>query len=234
MKNPIKVTYEGGRGEYNIPFPYLDPAFVQARVDGGTERLLTYGVEYTVHASILKIHTNTAPTDFVTIYRQTATDRLVVFHDGAVLREADLTMLQLQLLHTIEEHGDFTITSVTQDITPLQLERTIKLAPGVTCERGTILGYKAGGFVIASNQDYTTLQDTVLALDVPISGKVKALSMGQYGTTKLMDGNTCFVGARGEVVDTPPLTSGSYIKIVGVMEGDTLMFKPDAIALQLA
>lgn len=231
MSIVIDATYDGGRHEYSIPFPYLEKVFVKCKLN---DKELTINVDYEVEGSTLTLFRDTQATDTIKIYRQTTTDRLVQFHDGSVLREADLTTLQLQLLHVIEEKGNFTITEMTQDVRPLQIERFVTVATGVNCKRGTLLGYKAGGYVLADNTDYTSLQGLVLALGEPMDNKVHVLAMGSYATNDFDDGKTCFVGTDGAVVTAYPNVSGNYVKVIGFMEGNTLHFQPDSIAIQLA
>ena len=98
MSIVIDATYDGGRHEYSIPFPYLEKAFVKCNLN---DKELTINVDYEVEGSTLTLYRDTQATDTIKIYRQTTTDRLVEFHDGSVLREADLTMLQLQLLRAL-------------------------------------------------------------------------------------------------------------------------------------
>lgn len=227
----IDATYEGGRHEYSIPFPYLEKAFVKCKLN---DKELTINVDYEVEGSTLTLYRDTQTTDVIKIYRQTITDRLVKFHDGSVLREADLTMLQLQLLHVIEEKGDFTITELQQDVRQLQVERVVKLADGVSCTRGTLLGYKAGGFVKASMRDYTTLAGIVIAQTHSQNGKVKVLEQGQFAVENAPDGCTVYVGEDGVYQTSPPSTAGLYVKVVGHIEGDVMQFHPDSLAIQLA
>ena len=227
----INATYDGGRNTYSIPFPYLEKVFVKVKLN---DKDLSIGIDYDVEGSTLTLYRDTTPKDSIYVYRQTETNRLVQFHDGSVLREADLTTLQLQLLHVIEEKGSFTITELTQDVRQLQIERTVKLANGVECSRGTLLGYKAGGYVLADNTDYTSLQGLVLALGEPTDNKVHVLARGAYSTNEFDDGKTCFVGTNGAVVTAYPNVSGNYVKVIGFMEGNTLQFQPDSIAIQLA
>lgn len=227
----INTTYDGGRNTYSIPFPYLEKVFVKVKLN---DKDLSIGIDYDVEGSTLTLYRDTTPKDSIYVYRQTETNRLVQFHDGSVLREADLTTLQLQLLHVIEEKGSFTITELTQDVRQLQIERTVKLAEGVECGRGTLLGYKAGGFVKTNNRDYTTLQDVVIALESSHNGKVRVLQQGQFAVNSLPDGATIYVGEDGAYRSTPPNTSGDYIKVVGTIEEDVLQFHPDSIAIQLA
>lgn len=231
MSIVIDATYDGGRHEYSIPFPYLEKAFVKCKLN---DKELTINVDYEVEGSTLTLYRDTQATDTIKIYRQTTTDRLVKFHDGSVLREADLTMLQLQLLHVIEEKGSFTITELQQDVRQLQVERTVNLAEGVSCTRGTLLGYKAGGFVKATMSDYTTLSDVVIALGDSHNGKVKVLEQGQYAVQDEPDGKTVYVGEDGVYRTTPPNNTGNYVKVVGYIEGDIMQFHPDSLAIQLA
>lgn len=231
MSIVIDATYDGGRHEYSIPFPYLEKAFVKCKLN---DKELTINVDYEVEGSTLTLYRDTQATDTIKIYRQTTTDRLVKFHDGSVLREADLTMLQLQLLHVIEEKGSFTITELQQDVKQLQVERTVNLANDVSCTRGTLLGYKVGGFVKATMSDYTTLADVVIALADSHNGKVKVLEQGQYAVTDAPDGRTVYVGGDGVYQTSPPNTAGSYVKVVGYIEGDVMQFHPDSLAIQLA
>lgn len=231
MSIVIDATYEGGRHDYTIPFPYLEKVFVKVKLN---DKDLTINVDYEVNGTTLTIFRDTQPTDKIKVYRHTTTDRLVKFHDGSVLREADLTLLQLQLLHVIEENGDITVTELQQDVRQLQVERTVNLAEGVTCSRGTLLGYKAGGFVKADQKDFTTMADVVIALGDSRDGKVKVLEQGQYAVQDLPDGNTVYVGEDGAFRITPPNASGSFIKVVGYIEGDVMQFHPDSLAIQVA
>lgn len=227
----IDVTYTGGSESYLIPFPYLEKSFVKVEVN---EKPLELSIDYDVTDSYVKLFHVTQETDTIHIYRKTTTDRLVKFHDGSVLREADLTRLQLQLLHVIEEQGTFTVTEVTQNLKQLQLERQVKLADGLEVTRGTVLGYKAGGFVKADLNDYTTLQDVVIALSDSKNGKVQVLEQGEFAINDVPDGNTLFVGADGAYRDSIPNVSGNFIKVLGTVEDDVLMFHPDTLAIQLA
>lgn len=226
----IEIDYEGGSTSYLIPFSYLENSFVKVEVN---DVLLTMHIDYEIEDNYVVFTRPTASTDTIHIYRQTTTDRAVKFHDGAVLKSEDLTRLQLQLLHVIEEKGTFTIAEVTENLKQLQLERTVNLADGLEVTRGTVLGYKTGGFVKADLNDYTTLQDLVLTLGASSNGKVRVLERGQYAVNELPDGATVFVGADGAFRTTMPNESGNFIKIVGTIEGNILQWRPDSLAIQL-
>ena len=226
-----EITYEGGSVNYLIPFVYLEKAFVKVEVN---DMLKALHIDYEIEENYVKFTRPTQYSDTIRIYRHTTTDRLVKFHDGSVLRSADLTRLQLQLLHVIEEKGTFTVTEVTQNLKQLQLERVVKLQDGLNVTRGTVLGYKQGGYVKADMNDYTTLQDLVLALGNSTDGKVHALERGQFAINELPDGATVFVGVDGQFRTTMPNESGNFIKILGTVEGDVIQWKPDTLAIQLA
>ena len=228
----IEVSYEGGSESYLIPFSYLEKSFVKVELNDVLQEL---HVDYEIEDSYVKFHRTTTTTDVIHIYRKTTTDRLVKFHDGSVLKSDDLTRLQLQLLHVIEEQGTFTVSEVTENLKSLQLERTVQLQDGLEVTRGTILGYKSGGFVKADLNDYTTLQNVVIATSNSTSdNKVTVLERGQFAVTELEDGATVFVGADGAYRTSIPNESGNFIKVLGTVEDDVIQFHPDTLAIQLA
>lgn len=227
----IDVTYEGGSNSYLIPFVFLEKVFVIVEVN---DVLAEMHIDYEIEDNYVKFTRPTASTDKIHIYRKTTTDRLVKFHDGSVLKADDLTQLQLQLLHVIEEQGTFTVTEVTENLKQLQLERTVSLKDGLEVTRGTVLGYKSGGFIKADYNDYSTLQDMVLALEDSKNGKVRVLERGQYAVSDLTDGATVFLGADGAYRTTIPNESGNFVKILGTVEGNVIQWRPDTLAIQLA
>lgn len=227
----IDVTYEGGSTSYLIPFVFLEKVFVIVEVN---DVLAEMHIDYEIEDNHVKFTRPTASTDKIHIYRKTTTDRLVKFHDGSVLKADDLTQLQLQLLHVIEEQGTFTVTEVTENLKQLQLERTVSLKDGLEVTRGTVLGYKSGGFIKADYNDYSTLQDMVLALEDSKNGKVRVLERGQYAVSELTDGATVFLGADGAYRTTIPNESGNFVKILGTVEGNVIQWRPDTLAIQLA
>lgn len=227
----IDVTYEGGSTSYLIPFVFLEKVFVIVEVNGV---LAEMHIDYEIEDNHVKFTRPTASTDKIHIYRKTTTDRLVKFHDGSVLKADDLTQLQLQLLHVIEEQGTFTVTEVTENLKQLQLERTVSLKDGLEVTRGTVLGYKSGGFIKADYNDYSTLQDLVLALEDSKNGKVRVLERGQYAVSDLTDGATVFLGADGAYRTTIPNELGNFVKILGTVEGNVIQWRPDTLAIQLA
>ena len=113
-------------------------------------------------------------------------------------------------------------------------EREVKLAAGVSCKAGQLLGYRAGGFVLATNTDYSTLVGVVIAQDDgKAGGTVNAISRGSFAVSAT-DGAQAYVGTDGAIVYAQPTASQAYVKILGHVEGDKLIFEPDSLAIQLA
>lgn len=112
--------------------------------------------------------------------------------------------------------------------------RKIALAPTVTCKRNQLLGYKRGGAVLAKNTDSSTLSYVVIAAGDSRNGYVDVYDEATIlNFPGAVDGATAYVGANGDVVFAQPTVSECYVKNVGHIEGSTLFFKTDSIALQL-
>lgn len=117
----------------------------------------------------------------------------------------------------------------------------VQLASGVSCTIGMLIGYKAGGFVLADQDDPDTLSDVRIVLANPDdTGKVKVLNRGKFKLSDLpageilADGDTLFVGQQGLYRSSLPDEMGSWIKVVGMIEKDILQFYPDTVAVQLS
>ena len=107
MANSRKTiaTYRGTGAQkvFAFNFDYLQKAFIKVSVDGV---VLTYGVDYTVVNRQVELLTAPAVDVLVIIYRETSTSRLVSWEDASVLRAADMTLFEVQLLHIAEETQD--------------------------------------------------------------------------------------------------------------------------------
>lgn len=101
---------EAGRVKFPVSFEYLARRFVTVTLVGATRQQLTLNVDYRF-TSKMEIETtvNWLPGEFTTleIRRVTsATDRLVNFTDGSILRSQDLNIAQIQAIHIAEEGRD--------------------------------------------------------------------------------------------------------------------------------
>lgn len=70
--------------------------------------LMNNTTDYTVDGRTVVFNTAPASGSVIRIYRETATDRLVVWADASVLKAADMTIQQVQQLHILEETNDWT------------------------------------------------------------------------------------------------------------------------------
>lgn len=121
MANVIKtvLTYplDGSTTDFNIPFEYLARKFVVVTLLGVDRRVLTLPTDYRF-ATRTVISTNKAwgPADGYTqieIRRVTsATERLVDFTDGSILRAYDLNVAQVQTMHVAEEARNMTADTI--------------------------------------------------------------------------------------------------------------------------
>lgn len=102
------VIYEGNASQlvYAFPFDYLQKKFVKVEDIYTNITELTMGVDYTVEDKQVRLVKGIPIGHFVKIYRETPTAPLVEWQDASVLRSADMTLQELQLLHIQEEFND--------------------------------------------------------------------------------------------------------------------------------
>ena len=101
------VSYQGDGVQtiYSFPFDYLKKAFVKIQLVNGDSRTpLTQGTDYTVTDKTVTLKNPT--TEIINIYRETSTDPIVSWSDSSVLRAADMTLQEVQMLHLAEETDD--------------------------------------------------------------------------------------------------------------------------------
>lgn len=105
------VIYEGNGAQqtFSFPFDYLRKAFVKAEiVEGSGITELEQGKDYSITDKELTLASgvSVATGKLLKIYRETTTDPLVEWQDASVLRSADLSLQEVQLLHLAEETAD--------------------------------------------------------------------------------------------------------------------------------
>ena len=121
MANVIKtvLTYpiNGSTRDFNIPFEYLARKFIVVTLLGKDRRVLTLNTDYRF-ATRTTISTTKAwgPADGYTMIElrrvTSATERLVDFTDGSILRAYDLNVAQIQTMHVAEEARDLTADTI--------------------------------------------------------------------------------------------------------------------------
>lgn len=102
------VIYEGNASQlvYAFPFDYLRKKFVKVEDIYTNITELTIGVDYTVEDKQVRLVKGIPLGHSVNIYRETTTAPLVEWQDASVLRSADLSLQEVQLLHLAEETAD--------------------------------------------------------------------------------------------------------------------------------
>lgn len=117
LKTVITYPLDGSTKDFNIPFEYLARKFVQVTLIGVDRQQLTNIDDYRFTTKT-QITTNKAWAagdgyTMIEIRRFTsATERLVDFSDGSILRAYDLNVSQIQTLHVAEEARDLTADTI--------------------------------------------------------------------------------------------------------------------------
>lgn len=121
MATAVKTVYtynlNGTQRDFNIPFEYLARKFVRVTLIGKDRKVLTLNTDYRFST---KTTITTAQAwgaaqgyDSIEIRRYTsATERLIDFTDGSILRAYDLNISQLQTIHVAEEARDLTADTI--------------------------------------------------------------------------------------------------------------------------
>lgn len=121
MANVIKtvMTYplNGTTRDFNIPFEYLARKFIQVTLIGVDRKILVLNTDY--RFSTKTTITTTQAWGPAQGYQQieirrytSATERLVDFTDGSILRAYDLNIAQIQTMHVAEEARDLTADTI--------------------------------------------------------------------------------------------------------------------------
>lgn len=116
-KTVLTYPLDGTNRDFPIPFEYLARKFVVVTLVGATRKVLAVTTDYRFTTrSNLTTSKAWGPGDgFETIELRrvtSATDRLVDFSDGSILRAYDLNTSQVQSLHIAEEARDLTADTI--------------------------------------------------------------------------------------------------------------------------
>lgn len=116
-KTVLTYPLNGTTVTFQVPFEYLARRFVQVTLIGATRRILILNTDYrfTTANSITTIRA-WGPADgyeSIEVRRFTsATDRIITFSDGSILRANDLNLADIQALHVAEEARDLTSDTI--------------------------------------------------------------------------------------------------------------------------
>ena len=117
IKTIMTYPLDGSTTDFNIPFEYLARKFVRVTLIGVNRKELILNQDYRF-ATKATISTTRAfgPAGGYTLIEirrfTSATDRLVDFTDGSILRAYDLNISQVQTLHVAEEARDLTADTI--------------------------------------------------------------------------------------------------------------------------
>lgn len=102
-----------GQTDFNIPFEYLARKFVVVTLLGIDRKVLTLNSDYRFVSKTTISLANPTPAGYTQLELRrvtSATERLVDFHDGSILRAHDLNISQIQTLHVAEEARNYVAT----------------------------------------------------------------------------------------------------------------------------
>ena len=108
LKASVSFVGDGSANRFYFGFDYINKQFVKVQVGAGNSPL-TYLIDYTVDDRSV-ILTDTPDLGVVIrVYRETPSDRIVEWADGAFIKASQMTLESLQQLHLIEEAQDYPI-----------------------------------------------------------------------------------------------------------------------------
>lgn len=121
MAQAIKTVYtyelDGTKRDFNIPFEYLARKYIRVTLIGKDRKILVLNQDYRFSTKTTITTTQAWGTtqgyNYIEIRRYTsATERLIDFTDGSILRAYDLNISQLQTIHVAEEARDLTADTI--------------------------------------------------------------------------------------------------------------------------
>ena len=108
LKASVSFVGDGSTNRFYFGFDYINKQFVKVQV-GADNSPLTYLTDYTVDDRSV-ILTDTPDVGVaIRVYRETPSDRIVEWADGAFIKASQMTLESLQQLHLIEEAHDYPI-----------------------------------------------------------------------------------------------------------------------------
>lgn len=119
-KTVYTYDLDGTNRDFPIPFEYLTRKFIQVTLIGTDRQLLTLNIDYRfTQRTVITTSKAWGPGDGyerIELRRYTsATERLVDFNDGSILKAYDLNTSQVQSLHIAEEGRDVATDTIGTD-----------------------------------------------------------------------------------------------------------------------
>lgn len=108
LKASVSFVGDGSTNRFYFGFDYINKQFVKVQV-GAESSPLTYLADYTVDDRSVTLTDTPDVGVAIRIYRETPSDRIVEWADGAFIKASQMTLENLQQLHLIEEAQDYPI-----------------------------------------------------------------------------------------------------------------------------
>lgn len=108
LKASVSFVGDGSTNRFYFGFDYINKQFVKVQV-GADNSPLTYLTDYTVDDRSVTLTDTPDVGVAIRIYRETPSDRIVDWADGAFIKASQMTLENLQQLHLIEEAQDYPI-----------------------------------------------------------------------------------------------------------------------------
>ena len=108
LKASVSFVGDGSTNKFYFGFDYINKQFVKVQV-GAESSPLTYLTDYTVDDHSVTLTDTPAVGVAIRVYRETPSDRIVEWADGAFIKASQMTLENLQQLHLIEEAQDYPI-----------------------------------------------------------------------------------------------------------------------------
>ena len=108
LKASVSFVGDGSTNKFYFGFDYINKQFVKVQV-GADSSPLTYLTDYTVDDRSVTLTDTPDVGVTIRVYRETPSDRIVEWADGAFIKASQMTLESLQQLHLIEEAQDYPI-----------------------------------------------------------------------------------------------------------------------------
>lgn len=108
LKASVSFVGDGTTNKFYFGFDYINKQFVKVQI-GNEGQSLTYPSDYTVDGRSVVLKDTPAVGVAIRVYRETSSDRIVEWADGAFIKASQMTLENLQQLHLIEEAQDYPI-----------------------------------------------------------------------------------------------------------------------------
>lgn len=108
LKASVSFVGDGSTNKFYFGFDYINKQFVKVQI-GNEGQSLTYPSDYTVDDRSVVLKDTPAVGVAIRVYRETSSDRIVEWADGAFIKASQMTLENLQQLHLIEEAQDYPV-----------------------------------------------------------------------------------------------------------------------------